>query len=153
MKPNKIVYFLIFGFVSACSVLTLQPSNFAWPVESVIKVDDNGNAVDKRYSLSFNTQGLFYEEFKDSIAYLDKDIRMIRSYDGYYFITSEKFKNVYIFKVDEGLMTLSDKIFISEFGVENPAFNQRSPNIELIDGGKSLYLSNTGIDREKKWKI
>lgn len=150
MKLIKIITLLFVGLLAACSVLTLQPSDFSWPVESVIKVDDNGNAVDKRYSLNFNTQGLFFEEFEDSLAYLDKDIRMIRSYDGYYFITSEKFKNVYIFKVDEGLMTLSDKIFISEFGVENPAFNQRSPNIELLDGGKSLYLSNTGIDREKK---
>ena len=150
MKPNKIVYFLIFGFVSACSVLTLQPSNFAWPVESVLKVDDNGKVSDERYSFSFNTQGLFYQEFEDSLSYMDKSLRIIRSSDGYYFITSEKFKNVYVFKIDDGEFTLSDQIFISEFGVENPALNQRSPYIELIDGNKSLYLTETGIEKDKK---
>ena len=150
MKPNKIVYFLIFGFVSACSVLTLQPSNFAWPVESVLKVDDNGKVSDERYSFSFNTQGLFYQEFEDSLSYMDKSLRIIRNIDGFYFITSDKFKNVYVFKIDDGKLELSEQIFISEFGVENPALNQRSPYIELIDGNKSLYLTETGIEKDKK---
>ena len=47
-------------------------------------------------------------------------------------------------------MELSDQIFITEAGIENPALNQRSPYIELIDGDKSLYLSNTGIEKDKK---
>ena len=46
-------------------------------------------------------------------------------------------------------MTLRNKIFISEFGIEDPALNQRSPYIELIDSGKSLYLTNNGINRNK----
>jgi hypothetical protein len=150
MKPFKIVYFVIFGFVTACSVLTLHPSDFAWPVESVLKVDDNGKVTDDRYSFNFNTKGLFYEEFGDSLAYLDRSLRIIRNSDGFYFITSEKFQNVYVFEVEGGAMELSDQIFISEAGMENPALNQRSPYIELIDGDKSLYLSNTGIEKDKK---
>ena len=45
---------------------------------------------------------------------------------------------------------MDNKIFISEFGVENPSLNQRVPYVELIDGVNSLYLTNTGIDRDKK---
>ena len=77
MKPINLAYFLIFGIVTACSVLTLQPSDFAWPVESVLKVDDNGKVTDDRYSFNFNTKGLFYEEFGDSLAYLDRSLRIL----------------------------------------------------------------------------
>ena len=47
-------------------------------------------------------------------------------------------------------MALHNKIFISEIGIEDPALNQRAPYIELISGGKNLYLTNNGIDRNKK---
>ena len=52
--------------------------------------------------------------------------------------------------MNNGAMALDNKIFISEFGIEDPALNQRIPFIELIDGGKSLYLTNNGIDRNNK---
>lgn len=41
-------------------------------------------------------------------------------------------------------------IFISEFGVQNPAFNQRVPHIELIDGEKTLKLTHQGIEEGQK---
>ena len=98
----------------------------------------------------FDIQGLFYEEFQDSSAYKGKEIRLLRDVNGFYFITSAGFKNVYVFKMDYGALVLDNKIFVSETGIQSPALNQRSPYIELIDNGKSLYLTNTGIYRNKK---
>ncbi|MCK5590571.1 MAG: hypothetical protein KAI72_01325, partial [Candidatus Pacebacteria bacterium] len=125
-------------------------ADFAWPVESVIAVEENGKVSDDRYSISFDTKELFFEETEDSSAYVGKKIRILRDINGYYFITAEKFKNVYVFQMDNGSMILRNKIFISEIGIEDPALNQRAPYIELIDGGKNLYLTNNGIDRNKK---
>jgi hypothetical protein len=150
MKQTKILSLLLLGFLAACSALSLQPANFAWPIESVLPIDKSGMVSDDRYSFSFDTRGLFYEEINDSSAYKEKEIRILRDVNGFYFVTANKFKNVYVFKINYGVMELDNKIFISEFGVENPALNQRVPYVELIDGDKSLYLTNTGIDRNKR---
>ena len=150
MKLINFLPLLLLVIAAACSTLKLQQADFAWPVESVISIDKDGKVSDERYSISFDTGGLFYEEFEDSSAYAGKEIRILRDINGYYFITAEKFKNVYVFQMDNGAMVLNNKIFISEFGVEDPALNQRTPYVELIDGGKSLYLNNNGIDRNKK---
>ncbi|GBD88036.1 hypothetical protein BMS3Abin03_01970 [bacterium BMS3Abin03] len=150
MKLIRIITFLLLVFAAACSTLKLQPADFAWPVESVLAADNNGTVSEDRYSIMFDIQGLFYEEFQDSSAYKGKEIRLLRDVNGFYFITSAGFKNVYVFKMDYGALVLDNKIFVSETGIQSPALNQRSPYIELIDNGKSLYLTNTGIYRNKK---
>ena len=146
MKQLLILSLIHLTIFTACSTLTLQPVNFSWPLESVLPVDDDGNISDDRYSVNFNIKAMFFEEFNDSLAYLDKEIRLIRSNRGFYFVTSSNFKNVYVFKADEGKMILDNKIFISEFGLQNPAFNQRDPYIELVDGTFKMNLTNSGIE-------
>jgi hypothetical protein len=149
MKPKSILALLIIMLsIPACTMLVLQPVNFAWPIESVVIPDENGIAKEERYSLSFNTKQLFFEEVGDSLAYLDKELRIIRNSSGYYFITGNRFKNVYVFKGAESTLELENKIFLSEFGVEKPAFNQRPPYVELVDGNKKLYLTHQGIETE-----
>jgi len=150
MRQTQFLSFLLLGLLAACSALTLQPANFAWPIESVLPVDESGTVSDERNSFSFDTKSLFFEEFNDSSAYMEKEIRILRDVNGFYFMTANKFKNVYVFKMNHGAMVLDSKIFISEFGVKNPALNQREPYVELIDGDKSLFLTNTGIDRNKR---
>lgn len=139
---------LVFG--TACSMLTLQPADFSWPVESLLKVDDQGNVTEDRYATSFNTVGLFYEEFQDSMAYKGKSIHLIRNNWGDYFITGNEFKNVYVFKASEGTLVLEKKIFISEFAMKSPAFNQRSSYIELLDGDNKMNLTSEGIEGGSK---
>lgn len=131
--------------VTACSSLKLSPAEFAWPIESVLKINNDGFAKEERYSFSFNTKSLFMEEMQDSMAYLGKELRIIRNQDGYYFITSKGFKNVYIFETSEGIFSLKEKITINETGLNNPFFNQRTPYIELIDGDFKAYLTNEGL--------
>ena len=150
MKRLIILFSFLILITAACSVLTLQPANFSWPIESVLPVDDNGKVTDDRYSLEVNTVGMFFEEFQDSLSYKGKEVRMIRDNQGFYFMTASNFKNVYVFKIDEGKMVLSKKIFISEFGLQTPAFNQRNPYIELVDGTNKMNLTYKGIEGGSK---
>lgn len=150
MKQLLIVSLILSALFAACSVLTLQPANFSWPLESVLPVDDNGKISDDRYSVEVNTVGMFFEEFQDSLSYKGKDAHLIRDNMGFYFLTSAGFKNVYVFKTEEGTMVLENKIFISEFGLQSPAFNQREPYIELVDGTNKMNLTYKGIEGASK---
>ena len=150
MKRLLILFSFLILITAACSVLTLQPANFSWPLESVLSVDDNGKVTEDRYSIEVNTVGLFFEEFQDSLSYKDKEIRLIRDNQGFYFMTSTNFKNIYVFKTDEGKMVLENKIFISEFALQAPAFNQRDPYIELIDGTNKMNLTHKGVEGVSK---
>lgn len=146
MKQFVILSIILLSLIAACSVLTLQPANFSWPLESVLSIDDDGNVADDRYALEFNTIGMFYDEFQDSLGYKDQELRLIRDNQGLYFLTAQNFKNVYVFRADEGKLVLSNKIFISEFGLQAPAFNQRNPYIELVDGNNKMNLTSQGIE-------
>lgn len=152
MKEVKYLASAVLLFFAACSTLTLQPADFSWPVESVLKVDNNGQAQEKRFSFSFNTKELFFQETNDSLGYQNKELRVIRDNKGYYFMVADNFKNVYVFKTDDGTFRLKNKITISDTtGIENPAFNQRPPYIELTyDPNKKINLTNEGIEEEKK---
>ena len=150
MKRLIVPLFFLALLTAACSVLTLKPANFSWPLESILPVDDNGKISEDRYSIEVNTVGMFFEEFQDSLSYKSKEVRMIRDNQGFYFLTSTNFKNVYVFKADEGKLVQENKIFISEFGLQTPAFNQRDPYIELVDGTNKMNLSHKGIEGGSK---
>ena len=152
MKLVRIILIPLFLSFAACSSLVLKPVDFAWPVESVLHVNDNGSVKEERHTLNFNVKALFLEETEgDSTAYLNKDIRIIRDTKGYYFVTAQNFKNVYVFTGTDGELKLDNKIEISEKeGMSNPAFNQRLPYVELVDNGKKTLLSNEGIENEDK---
>ena len=150
MKRLLILFLFLILITAACSVLRLQPANFSWPLESVLSVDDNGKVAEDRYSIEVNTIGLFFEEFQDSLSYRGKEVRMIRDNQGFYFMTASNFKNVYVFKAEDGALKLEKKIFISEFGLQAPAFNQRDPYIELVDGTNKMNLTHKGIEGGSK---
>ncbi len=151
MNYTKYIMLLPLFLLSACSTLMLQPADFAWPVESVLKVDNNGFVQEPRFSFSFNTKDLFFQETGDSLGYQNKELRIIRDTKGYYFITAGSFKNVYVFNADDGALKLNNKIVISDStGIENPAFNQRSPYIEFDYNNKKINLTNEGIKEEER---
>jgi hypothetical protein len=141
-KVHQLLIGLMIISFPACSTMVLKPTDFAWPVESVLKVDEQGFIHEGRNSLTFNTKEIFFEETGDSLAYKDKEIRLIRDMNGYYYITSDNFKNAYVFKVGEGKLSLENKFLISETGITDPAFNQRQPYIELVEGNNKYLLTN-----------
>jgi len=131
-----------------CASLTLAPVHYQWPVESVLTVDGKGNVEEARYNIEFNVKPLLFEETADSVHVSGVELRIIRDMDGYYFMTAPKFKNVYVFVSDEGKLKLEKKILISETGIASPAFNQRPPYIQLLNGReKSMLLSKSGIQQ------
>jgi hypothetical protein len=150
MRFIKYVIFILPFAVIGCSTLRLSPADFSWPVESVVHVQDNGVAKEDRYAITFNAKPLYFEETGDSLAYLDRELRVIRDTLGYYYMTGNKFKNVYVFTMGDGAFNLSNKIAISDSGISNPVFNQRLPFIELVEGNNQYYLSNSGIEKKEK---
>lgn len=134
----------------SCASLVLQPADFSWPIESVLKINDEGLAKEDRYTFSFNIKPLFYEEMQDSLAYLDREVRIIRNTEGFYFITAAGFKNVYVFETSDGALEMEKKILVNENGLTKPVFNQRNPFIELVDGQDKYYLTKKGIEESKK---
>lgn len=137
---------------TGCSTVILKPVDFAWPVESVLNVERNGNVDSKRYSISFDTKELFLDETGDSSGYMNKELRIIRDTKGYYFMVSNNFKNVYVFNAKDGTLQLNNKIEISDStGIKEPAFNQRPPYIQLIfNNNKEVLLDNNGIKEEEE---
>jgi hypothetical protein len=126
--------------------MQITPVNFAWPLESVFEVDSTGTVQDQRYAFSFNALQLFAEEDSSNSFTSNRILRIIRGEKGYYYMTAEGFKNVYLFAPGESNFDLAEKVLIDEEGISNPAFNQRTPFVELIyNDGKSIFLSSTGI--------
>jgi len=132
---------------TACSSLSLKPADYAWPIENVLKVDGKGFIEDQRYSFILKVKMLYYEEFKDSTNFSGKEIRLIRDKLGFFYITGKDFKNVYVFESEENGMDLENKIMITETGLISPAFNQKSPTIELLDSPNKYLLNSKGIVR------
>lgn len=148
VKFKFAVFVLLSAFVAGCASLKLEPADFSWPLESVLEADAHGNVTENRYSFTLNVKPLFFAEFEDSTNVAGKSVRIIRNNQGYYFVTAEKFKNVYVFGTDEGALKEKNTILISEAGITEPAFNQRTPDIEFLNGGKKLLLDADGIKGE-----
>ncbi len=146
---KKIGISILFVFLFGCSQIVLEPVDFAWPIESVLDVSDDGKVSETRFSFTANVKSLFFEEMNDSSSYKKETVRIIRDTKGYYFMIASGFKNVYVFKSDDGTFSLENKISISEFGLDLPAFNQRVPYIELLEGEEHVaYLTSEGIKGE-----
>lgn len=142
---------LIFiNLITGCKTLQLSPVDFAWPIETVLKVDKDAFVKEDRYSMKINVQKLYIEEFGEAAEYNEKTVRIIRNFLGTYFITAEGFKNVYLFVAKEGTLTLVKKIKVSDKGMQNPYFNQRNTHIELVDNNIKINLSNEGIIGDTK---
>ncbi len=135
--------------LAACNPFTIKPVDYSWPIEVVAKVEKNGTAEVERYSLSFNVRGLLFEELADSTGGGNVSLRVIRDGLGYYYVTANHFKNVYVFKTGEGALEQKARILVAEKGLAAPAFNQRAPYIELLDGkAKVAMLTADGIHQE-----
>ncbi len=141
---TSLAILLLFG----CSSIKLEPVDFSWPIENVLEIRSDFNVASMRYAITLNLRDLFEKEemIKDNSPVVKK-VRIIRNRDGYYFITANKFKHVYVFKPEEKSLVLVNTITINEKGMNNPAFNQRDDYIELVtNGGKKKFkITQNGI--------
>jgi len=140
-------FLLSAALLTGCSSLTLQNVDFGWPVESVLTVDRHGSIADPQRGLSADLTPLSVAELQDSLALRGMTVRIIRSSEGFYFLTSARFKNVYVFSPGEKELSLKKAIEVSPQGLRDPALNQRPPHVELLDAGlpKPVLLTSGGI--------
>lgn len=136
--------------LASCSSLRLDRVEYAWPVESVVTVTPTNLVEDVRYGLTAGVASLATEEFQDSTALRGAKLRVIRSAEGYYFLTGPKFKHVYVFAPGASSLSLYKAITISETGLKNPALNQRQPYVEVIDGDAFHWLLTADAIQEVK---
>ncbi len=154
MKHGILVILLVslLMLLAACSSLRIESVEYGWPVESVLTVSDANTIDEGRYILSCRVSQIASEEFQDSTALRGAKLRLIRSSEGYYFLTGPRFKNVYVFESGPATLSLKTKIEVSKTGLTNPALNQRAPYIELLDGEsyKRLLSSDDIVEGKKK---
>ncbi len=110
-------------------------------LETVIQPDLYGMVSDRGYGMKFNVRPLQFLETGDS-SQVNAEYRIIRDMHGYYFITSAGFKNVYIMKPSANALKLHKQVFVAQDGLKRPAFNQRNPMIQLIDGESQSFMMN-----------
>lgn len=137
--------------ISACSSsLELKKVDYSYKLESVQQPGPDGVISDQRHGIEFNILPLQHAELKDSSSVKVKQVHYIRNAKGYYFITADQFRNVYVMKPDEGSLLLEKKIQVHEKGLDQPAFNWRSPYVELLhsDNDNALKLTENGIIKD-----
>lgn len=124
----------------ACSSLSLQQVDYGWPVESALKVKDNNTVSEGRYAISFNVAPLAEKEFEDPNALIGKEIRLLRSNEGMYYVTGANFKYVYVMTPGASELKLLRRFEVSKTGLKKPALNKRDPYVELVDGSELRLL-------------
>lgn len=137
---KRIIPFLIMLLMSSCAKVYITPVNFGWAAEEELKVSGNNTVTDTRNSIFFDLEQVLTDENVAGV----KSIRMIRDRFGFYYLTAQKFKNVYVLKAVKNSFFLEKKIAILKRGsLINPAFNQRKKYIELVYGKKNKIIKLT----------
>ena len=150
MKKFKMLILLssISALFASCSTITVKPVQYGWPVENVVKVASDFNITFPRYSITMNVKNIFENEnlIKNNSP-VSHQVRFIRDDSGYYYLTGELFKNVYVLEPEESEMKVVNKIFIDKKGMVSPAMNQRGNYIELLlnNGKRKLRINKDGI--------
>ena len=144
----KTLLLVCVSVIMGCSqTLVISDVDYSQPIESVLETNQEGIVNDVRSGLTFNVLPLQYEETQDTSSVTTKEVRMIRDKHGYYYITSPGYKNVYVLAPEKGTLKLKNKILIKEDGISKPAFNQRSPYVQLLnrETGEHYALTADGI--------
>lgn len=126
--------------LAACSSLSLQQVDYGWPVESALKVKEDNTVSEGRYAISFNVAPLAEKEFENPNALKGKEIRLLRSNEGMYYVTGPNFKYVYVMTPGASELKLVQRFEVSKTGLKKPALNKRDPYVELIDGSELRVL-------------
>ena len=141
----KISLLILFLLVGCKSTFELKAVDYSILLETVMAPDPSGTVSDRGYGLKFNVRPIQFLETGDSTV-VNSEYRIIRDLNGYYFITSAGFKHVYIMKPTANAMKLHKQVMVTPNGLERPAFNQRNPMIQLIDGdSRSFMLNKDGL--------
>ena len=142
---TTVLLFALSFLLPACASLTIENVEFGWPVESVLTVSDRNTVEERRYGVGFSVAPVAGEEFQDSTALAGKTVRLLRSGEGFYYLTGAGFKHVYVFAPAPRELRLKKSIEVSTTGLKEPALNQRPPYVELVDGKTKKTLSSDDV--------
>lgn len=145
---NFIISGIILGILVGCgSKMTIKRVNYSQPLETVLEPSENGEVEALEYGLSFNIKPIQYKETNDTTSVTTDKVHLIRNSSGYYFLTASGYNNVYVLRPVTGSLKLQKAIQITENGLDQPAFNQRDPYIQLIEkkSDQSYRLTEKGI--------
>ena len=145
MKKVVLVWFLAILVLPGCATVTLKPVDFSWSFESVLTADSAGYVKAEPRTIAFDAGEMFRAKTKGQVAAAGNVVRIIRDYEGYYFITSPGFRHVYIFNGARSALSLEKKVLMAEQGMEKPFFNRREKGIELVANGQVYLLNRKGI--------
>lgn len=151
MRSSKLLITLIFfgtSFMTGCQqTLMISDVDYSQPIETVLQPNEEGVVSDVEHGISFNILPIQYAETGDTTTVTTDEIRMIRGREGFYYITAVGYQNVYVMAPEEETLRLKKKILVNEGGISQPAFNQRSPYVQLLnrETGESYALSVEGI--------
>ncbi len=149
--PVLLLAALIFAG-TACKTFVVKNVNYAHQIESVLTPDSDGIVHDKRHGITFNVKPFQKQEFGETDSTAIEEVRLIRNDKGFYFITANQFKHVYVMKPIEKGMKLEKKIKVSEEGIANPAFNMREGIVQLVkvEANEMVMLNEEGIKKQKE---
>lgn len=149
---SLILFFSASLWLTGCASFVVDKVNYAHQLETVMVPDADGQVSDQRHGISFNVTPFAKEEWGEETEQSINEIRMIRDDEGFYYITSPGFSNVYIMSPEKGKMKLTKKIKVSESGLSEPAFNYRKDHIELVDlKDESIqYITVNGVKNIQK---
>lgn len=155
-SKSYIPIFLLASFLlaaTACNKFVVENVNYSQQIESVLIPDENGNVHDVRHGITFNVEPFKAQEFgeEDNTTQI-QEVRLIRNAEGYYFITAEKFKHVYVMQPGKSKLKLKNKIKVSEERLNAPAFNLRDATVQLVktDTDEILTLNENGLQESKE---
>lgn len=139
-------------FMGCSQTLIISDVDYSQPIESVLQTNENGVVNDVKSGLSFNILPLQYVETQDTSSVTTKEVRMIRGKEGYYYITSPGYQNVFVMAPEKGILKLKNKILIKEEGISKPAFNQRTPYVQLLnrETGENYALTAKGVQQPEE---
>jgi hypothetical protein len=149
----KIIWLASFVVLAtACNKFVVENVNYSQQIESVLIPDENGTVHDVRHGITFNVEPFEKQEFGEDESIEIKEVRLIRNAQGYYFITANQFKNVYVMEPGKSELRLMNKIKISEERLNAPAFNLRDSKVQLIktDTDEIITLNENGLQENNE---
>lgn len=139
-------------FITGCKQsMVISKVDYSQSIESVLTPNDKGVVEDVQHGLKFNIKPLQYAETQDTSSITTEEVRYIRGQEGYYYITAPNYENVYVMIPEKGKLKLKNKLTVSESGLEEPAFNQRTSYIQLLNqkSGESWEVNPDGVQKEE----
>lgn len=140
-------------FMTGCKQsMVISKVDYSQSIESVLTPNEEGIVEDVEHGLKFSIMPLQYAESQDTSSVTTKEVRYIRGQEGYYYITAPNYRNVYVLAPENSSLKLEKKLEVAENGISQPAFNQRTSYIQLLNlsSGESWKLNPEGVEKESQ---